>query len=48
VEPADMARVFNMGIGLVLVVSPYYATSIRHQLSDCGLESFLVGKIAGK
>jgi len=48
VEAAEMARVFNMGLGLVLVVSPYYASSIRHQLADCGLESFLIGKIAEK
>jgi phosphoribosylformylglycinamidine cyclo-ligase len=40
-----MDRVFNMGIGLVLVVSPYYAASIRHQLEDCGLASFQIGEI---
>ena len=45
VEPDEMDRVFNMGIGLVLVVSPYYATSIRHQLQDCGLASFVIGEI---
>ncbi|HEX3659584.1 MAG TPA: phosphoribosylformylglycinamidine cyclo-ligase [Pirellulales bacterium] len=45
VEPAEMERVFNMGIGLVLVVSPYYAASIRHQLEDCGLASFQIGEI---
>ena len=32
-----MDRVFNMGIGLVLVVSPYYAESIQAQLADLGL-----------
>ncbi len=32
VEQAEMDQVFNMGIGLVLVVSPFYAESIRHQL----------------
>ena len=45
VEPAEMDRVFNMGVGLVLVVSPYYAESIRHQLADCGLESWLIGRV---
>ena len=29
VDQAEMDQVFNMGIGLVLVVSPYYADSIR-------------------
>lgn len=46
IEEAEMHRVFNMGIGLVLVVSPYYAQSIRHQLADCGLESWEIGSVA--
>ena len=33
VEQAEMDQVFNMGIGMVLVVSPFYADSIRHQLA---------------
>ena len=37
--------VFNMGVGLVLVVSPYYADSIRHQLADSGVESWPIGRI---
>ena len=32
VEQAEMDQVFNMGVGLVLVVAPFYAESIRHQL----------------
>ena len=44
IEQAEMDRVFNMGVGLVLVVSPYYAESIRHQLADGGLESWLIGR----
>jgi phosphoribosylformylglycinamidine cyclo-ligase len=43
IEPEEMDRVFNMGLGLVLVVSPHYADSIRHQLSDGGLESWTIG-----
>ena len=45
VEQSEMDQVFNMGIGLVLVVSPYYAESIRSQLADCGLESWPIGQI---
>ena len=37
VDDAEMYRVFNMGVGLVLVVSPYYAESIQQQLANCGL-----------
>ncbi|REK09018.1 MAG: phosphoribosylformylglycinamidine cyclo-ligase [Planctomycetota bacterium] len=45
VEPDEMERVFNLGIGLVLVVSPHYAESIRHQLADAGLESHAIGEV---
>ena len=49
IEPEEMDRVFNMGIGLVLVVSPHYAESIRHQLVDGGIESWPIGRtVAGK
>lgn len=44
----EMARVFNMGIGLALVVSPFYADSIRSQLADLGLESWLIGRATSK
>ena len=45
IDADEMARVFNMGIGLALVVSPFFADSIRHQLSDCGLESWQIGTV---
>ncbi len=45
VEAAEMERVFNMGLGMILVVSPFYAESIRSQLAASGLESFLIGQI---
>lgn len=44
VEQAEMDQVFNMGIGLVLMVAPFYAESIRHQLSRAGLGSWLIGR----
>jgi phosphoribosylformylglycinamidine cyclo-ligase len=40
----EMERVFNMGIGLVIVVSPYYAESIQQQLATIGLESWAIGR----
>jgi phosphoribosylformylglycinamidine cyclo-ligase len=46
VDPAEMERVFNMGIGFVMVVSPYYAGSVAGQLSDLGLETFPIGQIS--
>jgi len=45
VEQAEMDQVFNLGVGLVFVVSSYYADSIRDQLSQCGLESWQIGHI---
>jgi phosphoribosylformylglycinamidine cyclo-ligase len=45
IDQEEMDRVFNLGLGLVLVVSPYYAQSIRSQLEDCGLESWQLGQV---
>ncbi len=45
IEPDEMARVFNMGVGMALIVSAYYADSIRHQLADFGLDSWVIGKV---
>jgi phosphoribosylformylglycinamidine cyclo-ligase len=45
VDQAEMDQVFNMGIGLALIVSPFYAESIRSQLSDLGLENWQIGRI---
>jgi len=45
VEDAEMAQVFNMGLGLVLSVSPYYADSVSHQLRDDGLDNWQIGRV---
>lgn len=45
IEQSEMDHVFNNGIGLVLVVSPYYAESVRHQLADNGLDSWTIGRV---
>ena len=45
IEADEMDRVFNMGVGLVLIVSPHYAESIRHQLADTGMESWQIGRV---
>jgi len=46
VDDAEMARTFNMGIGLALIVSPYYANAIGKMFADAGLESWRIGEIA--
>ena len=45
VENEEMDRVFNLGIGLVLVVSNYYADNIQRILQREGLESWKMGEI---
>lgn len=46
VSEAEMFRVFNMGIGLVLVVAPYYAESVARTLSrDAGVPSWVIGEV---
>jgi len=45
IEQAEMDRVFNMGIGLVLVVSNYYATSVRTMIAESGLNCWTIGSI---
>jgi len=45
VDADEMDRVFNMGLGLVLVVSPFFAESIRQQLKRLNVESWIVGKV---
>ncbi len=45
VDEAEMFRVFNMGVGLVVVVSDYYAESIQQQLASQGFETWQIGRI---
>jgi len=45
VETAEMRRVFNMGIGMTLVISPYYAASVMSQLASIGIDCFDIGEI---
>ena len=44
IDDAEMDQVFNMGIGMILVVSPYFVASIRKQLANAGVESWIIGK----
>ena len=45
VDDAEMYQVFNMGIGMVLLVSPYYAESIRAQLIKDRLNNWIIGGV---
>ena len=45
VEDDEMMRVFNMGIGYVLIVRPTFAKSIMSQLNKSGERAMIIGKI---
>ena len=45
VDEAEMFRVFNMGIGMVAVVSPYYAEAVARRLACHGEQVTVVGEI---
>ena len=44
VERAEMDQVFNMGIGMVLVVRDFFADSICHQLAEAGVATYRIGR----
>jgi phosphoribosylformylglycinamidine cyclo-ligase len=45
VSHAEMYKVFNMGIGFVLIVKPTYVTRISNILRKSGETPFIIGKI---
>ncbi len=45
IETAEMRRVFNMGIGMTMVVSEFYAASIASQVNDLGVDCIPIGRI---
>ena len=45
IEQAEMDRVFNIGIGFVMIVSPYFAESIQRQLAEDRIPTFVIGEV---
>src|SRR5215472_11701676 len=45
VEQVEMDRVFNGGVGFVMIVSPYYAESIQRQLCEERFPTFVIGEV---
>ncbi|MCP4264109.1 MAG: phosphoribosylformylglycinamidine cyclo-ligase, partial [Candidatus Brocadiaceae bacterium] len=41
----EMYNVLNMGIGMVLIVSKYFAPSIMKKLKRMKEEAFIIGKV---
>lgn len=46
IEDDEMFGVFNMGVGLVLIVRPSFANSVLQQLNHLGEDAFVMGKIS--
>jgi phosphoribosylformylglycinamidine cyclo-ligase len=45
VSDAEMYRVFNMGVGMVLIVGPYYGDHIKKQLARHGVHCWPIGEV---
>lgn len=45
IDQDEMERVFNMGLGLVLLVNPVFAETIQRLLSESGMESWRIGRV---
>jgi phosphoribosylformylglycinamidine cyclo-ligase len=41
----EMERVFNMGVGMVLVVAPEIAAEVGQQLADQGYDAWIIGRV---
>ena len=45
VDPIEMMRVFNMGVGFVLIVAPDFASTITNRLRRMGERCWVLGKV---
>lgn len=45
VDEEEMFRVFNMGIGFVVIAGQYYAESIQRQLNDERVPTYIIGEV---
>jgi phosphoribosylformylglycinamidine cyclo-ligase len=45
IAQAEMDRVFNQGIGFVMIVSAYYAESIQRQLGEYRVPTYVIGQV---
>jgi phosphoribosylformylglycinamidine cyclo-ligase len=45
IDEAEMFRVFNMGIGFVVIAGRYYADSIQRQLAEDRVPTYVIGEV---
>ncbi|KAI1496734.1 phosphoribosylglycinamide synthetase [Biscogniauxia marginata] len=48
VDPAEMARTFNNGVGMVAVVAAADADRVARELGDAGETVFVIGRLTGR
>jgi phosphoribosylformylglycinamidine cyclo-ligase len=48
VAESEMFRVFNMGVGMILVTSPETADAVCHELSAAGEVSWVIGEVGAE
>jgi phosphoribosylformylglycinamidine cyclo-ligase len=44
IADSEMDQVFNMGVGFVVIVRPYFATSIQNMIKSLGFECWPIGQ----
>lgn len=45
IDQDEMDRVFNCGIGFVVIASPYFAESIQRQLAEDRVKTWIIGEV---
>ena len=45
IQDEEMSKVFNMGLGLVFIVSPFYANTVKELAEASGLASWNLGEV---
>jgi phosphoribosylformylglycinamidine cyclo-ligase len=45
VEEKEIFRIFNMGVGFVMIVGRYYAESVQRQLNEERVPTYLIGEV---
>ena len=45
IKEADMFRIFNCGIGMVLIVDPKNVQEIQDRITEQGYKSFVIGSV---